>query len=330
MYNMMVQKTKHINFCAVALAFIAFFCATGTVNAEKAIATHELAEIETFVHDVTKAIEKRDFDALQKYMRIEEGVFVSPCYIDTSGDRPRSFDQIKPWLKADSAGAELRIAVRYSWMDKSQWKRIYIPAERIHETPPETITIATEGWNGEEPFVDFTFSRRSSRWVWTVLCYSGFPDPSFPYHQPPKLPRPGPRTFRDYHALYARIEEIIRFRAFDSLPVYAPHGVILQVPCDQSMYRKTLRGKEVSVSKIIDFLKDQTVGGNKIVFTKPGDLPLVLESRGWCCAYPIINFIVRPTAPDLKYEWAGVAYCHSRVPSGPVIIDLPVKSGDGK
>lgn len=333
-----VKKLRNMGI-AIRYVLLIFLILVGPVTGNsqnKSSIKNPHIEIMALVRDVTKTLQKNDFDALEKYMKTEEGIVVLPCYVNTSGDRPRSFDQINRWLMADSVGARLRVSVRYSKYDESQWKLVEIPPGRISEIPPEFITFAVEGWVGEWSFINFDFSvfdnnwNRTGQWVLRTLCYAGSPGPGVSYSEPPKLPRPGPHAFRDSHALYARIEEIIQFRALDALRAYAIRGVIKEVPCDQSMHSRPLEGKEVPVSKVIEFLKNQTVGDKEITFYGPHGIPPVFESRGWCCAYPIVNFIVRPTAPDSKYEWAGVSYCHSRVPSEPIIIDLPVKSGGGK
>lgn len=286
------------------------------------------AEIESLVRDVANSIGKKEFDLLKKYKRPEEVVYVRGCNdLDGYGQMELAFYQLIRELIAISVGATPHATVWYPNLDKSRWKRTDIQSERVDVAFVDKITIATEGWVGETPFIDFTFINQGGRWRLESFCSSGTHDPEIPYLEIPLLPRPGPRTFSAKDFLFERLQEIIQFRSFDALRAYATQGVVKELSCNQGMFDRSLSGVDVPVRHVIKSLKDRSVAGRDIVFTRLGELPMILESSGWNGADPIVNFVVRPTGPDSKYEWVGVAYCHSRVSLRPAGVQPPFRPG---
>src|SRR3990172_10921093 len=125
--------------------------------------------------------------------------------------------------------------------------------------------IETEGWFSEYPYFYFYFTKVKNTWQWSGVCYDAKRSLDFSmylggknkrYDSPPRLPRNGPRIFQDEIALRTRIEEIVRFRAFDALMPYATKNVLTFGQCNLSMMENDkVEGKNIPVQNVVDFLK---------------------------------------------------------------------------
>ncbi len=178
--------------------------------------------------------------------------------------------------------------------------------------------VETEGWNSEYPYYYFyfTFIKKENKWQWLGVCDSINRSLDFAmslggkdklYDRPPKLPRRGPRVFQDEIALRARIEEIVRFMAFDALKPYAIKQKLIFTECSREIVESAqLKGMEVSSEQVIAFLK-KNVGESKEIKPAKGGFSTYLDTEGWKGEYPYVSFWFSETKKG--WEWTGVAYC---------------------
>lgn len=259
------------------------------------------AELRRLISHVKQAIQSKDFMKLKLYVPNKK-FYGWRCGCD-AGDMPSdelSFEDITEILLRESKGAE-----------------IYFNPKPEVDWNFKSMGIETEGWLGEYPFFTFLFELINDRWVWDGACYSATPtlrltkDNKFEatYFRKPQLPRPGPRTFKDYSALKARIEEIVKFRAFDALEAYAINKTLIfekhrkDVMDNGGEYRK-LKGKKRPVREIIEFLKKNAHDANEI---KCSAIHIsYYETVGWSGEYPVITFWIAEGKSG--WEFTGVTY----------------------
>jgi len=260
------------------------------------------AELRRLISHVKQAIQSKDFKKLKTYVPDKRYYTWGICCVpgcDFSPDE-LSFEDLTEILRRESKGAEIYFNPK-PWVE---WKF-------------KSMGIETEGWLGEYPFFTFLFELINDRWVWGGVCYSTAPElkltekrmyePS--YFRTPQLPRPGPRTFKDYDALKARIEEIIKFRAFDALEAYAINNTLIfekhsrDVTYSGGEYQK-LKGKKRPVREVIEFLKKNARDTDEIRCS--GIHKSYYDTDGWSGKYPFIRFYIGEGKSD--WEFIGVTY----------------------
>jgi hypothetical protein len=179
------------------------------------------------------------------------------------------------------------------------------------------IDVDTEGWTGEYPYLSFGFrySTETNKWDWRGICYSSEPpikltkDGKYErkYSRQPALPRVGPKTFKNYWTLQARIQEIVRFREFDTLAAYAIKNVLIFGQCNREMMDKDqIVGKTAPVKDVISFLKNNVPAKGKIS-TPNIHHTTYYETEGWSDQYPFVAFWFSKMSKE--WELAGVSYC---------------------
>jgi len=259
------------------------------------------------ISNLEKAIKTRSFNILEVYLPDKRVYPWAPC-------GPGDFVE---WLFFESINTRL---LKYS-----KDAKIYIYPEHEIINPgfgmPLQASIETEGWNSEYPYLSFgfEFKKSESRWVFHGICDSLGPPPKISkegtkyeeiYSRPPELPRPGPRIFNDYHALRARIAEILKFRAFDALKVYAIREKIIFGECNREMIVNDLAGgKEVHVEEVINFLKKSATGSQE--FKPTSYHKTTYETTGWGGKYPFISFWFKEGKEGWK--WYGLTYCKKQL-----------------
>jgi len=243
------------------------------------------------IYQLKKAIKTKNYDTLKKYVPHKKLLYWAQCNTDVSIDV--SFNKMERLLMKNSKDALIVV-------DE-------IPAGGL---------IETEGWTGEYPYLYFQFTKNENNWQWLGVCFDINRSLDFAlsrggkdklYDKPPKLPRRGPRIFKDEIALRARIEEILRFMEFEALKPYAIRQKLIFGECGQKMMDSDeIKGVEASIDQVISFLK-KNVGNSKEIKPSKGHYYKYLETEGWRGAYPYVSFWFKEGKQGWELE--GVAYC---------------------
>jgi len=265
-------------------------------------------KLQRLISRVKQAIQSKDFKLLRPYVPDKRTYYWR--YGCADGDMPSdelSFEAITEILLRKSKGVE-----------------IYFNPKPEIDWNFENMSIETEGWLGEYPFLTFSFFLLNDRLIWGGACYSATPELKRaekgryePTHfRTPQLPRPGPRTFRDDSALKARIEEIVKFRAFDALEPYAINKILIFEKCSKAVMDSgrgeywRLKGKKRPAREVIEFLKKTAHDAKEIKFSGAGHMSYY-ETLGWKGEYPFIAFWIAEGKSG--WELTGVTYCKTSV-----------------
>lgn len=263
--------------------------------------------IKTLSNTLQKAVAAKDFSVLDKSSSKDKSYLWGGCGPgDVEPDKLSSRDMIQMLLK-DSQNVSIYYDPEPDILDfGDKSKDIY-------------ITLFTEGWASEYPFLGFGFTvnKRTKQWSWDGVCYDAVPPVriskftgkySTNWFREPTLPRPGPRRFKDVHNLYARINEIVEFQAFDALKPYAINQKLKMAECNRGMIENNnLVGKDISINQAIDLLKSSSRNSKKISFT--GGTYERRETAGWSGDYPYITFWF--LSGEQGWELNGLSYCKS-------------------
>ncbi len=305
----MHAKLKDSKKVCITYSFLFLFLPM-TVQAteqKKSIDQH-LPSLNIIIDKVKKAVRSKNFDIIKPYVSNKELLYWTACGPGDVEPEKLSFANFVKRLSEISKGAEIYVREE---PDIHLWD---------FEKPAfYAVDIHTEGWTGEYPFLSFGFNFRptGNRWEFRGVCDSTIPELTMKdgkyvttYFREPQLPRPGPRIFKDLYALRARIEEIVRFKAFDSLSAYAPNKVKMLSPCNSEIMEKDrIVGTKMPVNEIINFLKRNAPGTAEI---KPTGIEhnTYYETVGWRGEYPVIAFWFSEGQDG--WEWAGVSYCKTK------------------
>lgn len=260
----------------------------GRSNAYSELDQQELRKVFTEVKD---AIQAKNFNKLQRYVSPKDTVYWGQCNTDTSIGL--SFNNALHELKKNSKNA--KITVTDHLMD----------------------FVETEGWTGEYPYLYFQFDKVNQNWRWLGICYDVARSIDYCkelggkekyYDSPPKLPRQGPRVFKDVTPLHARIAEILKFKAFDALKPYATRGKLLVgKSCPNAADSTALIKSGVPVNQVVEFFVKNSTGANEIT---PGESysfkSKYFITRGWTGEKTEITFCFAEGKNG--WEWVGIAY----------------------
>jgi len=258
------------------------------------------ADLRRLISHVKQAIQSKDFKKLKTYVPdINFYVWRIGCEAGDMSPDELFFEAITKILLRESKGA----VIYFNPKPEVDWKW-------------KSMNIETEGWLGEYPFFTFLFGLIDDRWVWGGVCYSARPtlkltDNKFEetYFRKPQLPRPGPRTFKDYDALKARIEEIVKFKTFDALEAYAINKTLIFEEHRKDIlesgggYAK-LKGQKRPVREVIEFLKKNARDTDEIRCS--GTHISYYDTAGWSGKYPFIRFYIGEGKSG--WEFIGVTY----------------------
>lgn len=240
--------------------------------------------VKKIVNDIKNAVHSRNFKILKSYIPKKKRLFLVDCYVHaTDAAWTVSFEEVEKIFVKESRNTSIYVNERPVYGDKLTGFR-----------------IKTEGWAGEEPFIEFFFHAMNGKYVLTGFCGSAKPDPNEPFGKPAKLPRPGPRVFKNIYFFHARIGEIVRLRAFEALRAYAIKRPLMMLECNK-------KEREVSVNEIISFLNSNSRNDEQIKFF---NIHESLETEGWGGKYPFVSF--RFIETEAGWMWVGIVYCKNR------------------
>lgn len=283
----------------------------------------------SLVNGIRSAFETKNFELLKVYLPRGPIVTFGGCGPGDSGFTELSIDTVQKLLIQQLNGSNI-----------------------LFNPPPNTevnlvgghVFIETEGWIGEYPYLGFGFGllQPGNTWVWTGVCYSSAPqydtragskyEPL--YMREPRLPRPGPRVFKDELALRDRLREILIFNKLDAFSGYAVKGSLAFGFCQVDAKKKlfTINGHTVPVKDVIEFLKTGTVKYSvsessglvgdlledaRDLFQSKVIAELPSRYRG-APGRPIFESKIAGPYPyavfwanqvNNKWEWSGVSYC---------------------
>ncbi len=305
----MNYKFGHNGFkvCISCLSFFLFFMAVVDAAEQKKSTDQQLSGLRIIIDKVRKSVQTKNFGMLKQYVSNAALLHWAACGPGDVEPEKISFDSFAHRLTESSIGADINV---YQEADIRLWdfeKPVYY-----------TININTEGWTGEYPYISFGFKFKDNRWQLEGVCDSAGPPLTISqdgkryeeiYYSQPKLPRRGPRVFKDREALKTRIREILRFKVFDALKPYAVSQKLILGECSREMMDSDeIRGNLVSVNQVIDFL-EKNYGEAKEITPAKGHYYKYLETEGWNGQYPYISFWLQEGKNG--WTWAGVAYCKS-------------------
>ena len=257
------------------------------------LATEKALDETIPIGKVKQAIRSKNFSVLKPYITNKGSLYWAQCNSDVR--ETFSFNEMAGMLLKNLKGAE-----------------IY-----VNEIPGAGL-IETEGWTGEYPYLYFDLTEEDKKFVWLGVCYDMRRSLDFAlsrggkdklYDKLPQLPRRGRRVFKDELALRVRIEEILKFKAFDALKPYAIKQKLILTECSQGIVKRAqIRGTEVSSDQVIAFLK-KNIGDSKEIKSAKGGSSTYLDTEGWKGEYPFVSFWFRESKKG--WEWAGVSYCKS-------------------
>lgn len=277
------SKFTVIKICIVAIiCFVLYISVIQIVNA-KSDTNIDPVIVKKIVNDIKSAVQSRNFKILKSYVTKKERLFWAECYVN--GDVV--FD-LSSFEEAEKI-----------FMEESQNATIYVNERPLIEDEL-TMSIKTEGWAAEEPFVEFIFHATDGKFVLKGFCSSAKPDPNEPFGKPAQLPRQGPRVFKNVYFFHARIGEIVRLRAFEALRAYAVKQPLSMAECGK-------KAREMSVMEIINFLQRNSRDNEQIKFF---NIHESLETEGWGGGYPFISFSFTETKDG--WMWTGISYCKNR------------------
>ena len=251
------------------------------------------------VEKIKEAVRTKSFEALRSQVPVQAIYYWNDC---GPGDVPNDelyFDEIQTFLQRESKGVP-----------------IYINPKPEMDWDEKGFSIETEGWNGEYPYFVLQFSRAEpGKWKFTGGCSyrrpilnqpnGGYSD-SVVYFRTPDLPRPGARVFYDASAFHARIQEIVRYKAFAALKPYAIRGKLTEVTCDAYMTNSNPRGNEIEIDEAIRRLKNNATASIEIKLRGAYGANRYLVSTGWTID-PYIYFGFSETTDG--WEWTKIAFC---------------------
>jgi hypothetical protein len=260
-------------------------------------------KLQGLISHFKQTMQSKNFMKLKIY--VPDKTFYGWSYGCDAGDMPAedlSFEEITKILLRESKGAKI----------------YFNPKPEVEWTYFKSMLIETEGWLGEYPFVTFSFGLIKDRLIWDGACYSPTPtlritkDNKFEqtYFRKPQLPRPGPRTFKDDFALMARIDEIVKFKAFDALEAYAVNKTLIferhnnAAIDDYSGKYGILKGKKKPVREVIAFLKKNAQNAKEIKVSAIHRS--YRQTSGWGGKYPFITFWIAEGKSG--WEFIGITY----------------------
>lgn len=269
-------------------------------RSENEVNQDQKKRLKPIVDSLKRIITTKNFKSLSAYVTNNKVYSWGPCGPGDSGCDELSFREITEMLLRNSNGVTI----------------YFNPKPNVDE---EKASIETEGWIGETPFLTFYFDflRAKNKWVWNGTCYSNTPAYETKmegryiatYFREPQLPRPGPRIFKHYSPLHARIEEIVRFKAFDALKPYAIRKALTFGPCNLEMMQKdSVMGKESSVQDVVSFLTKNVPSGE--IKSLGMEHKTYYETTGWNGEYPFVAFWFAEGKKG--WELSGVSYCKTR------------------
>lgn len=257
------------------------------------------------VQDLRTALAADDYTVLKRYVPEGTLYFHAPCGLGGGEAREWDLDEMAGMLQQASGQGEI----------------IFNPYPEIRTWDGEErrfLSIDTEGWASEYPFLTFTFSQKGSsgRWRWEGVCYDVLPrlrDESSAdreYFSRPVLPRPGPRRFSSDTALRARISEIVDFGELDALNAYAVKGTLIFGECSPEMLDSDAPpGRSLPAQQVVDDLKKTFPGEQQAVATRISHATFY-ETGGWRGKYPYVLFWFSEE-PD-GWQLIGVTACKHR------------------
>ena len=248
-------------------------------------------ELRKIFAEVKKAVQTKDFNKLRNYVSKKDTLYWGQCNTDTSINF--TFNNIIHELREHSKNEEITV------------------------TEHLTSFVETEGWTGEYPYLYFQFTKVNKNWKWLGVCYDMERSLDYRkelggkekyYDSPPKLPRQGPRVFKDVTALNARIVEILRFKAFDALKPYATEGKLLVgKSCPDTVDSKALIKSGVPADQVIEFLITNATSAKEITPEKGYSYKSkYFVTAGWSGEKPKITFCFAERKKG--WEWVGVTY----------------------
>lgn len=264
------------------------------------ISSQDAKRLNNFVVKFNKIITSKDFKLLETYMPNKKVYTWGPCGPGDGSHDEMSFNKITKML-----------------LESSKNVAIYFNPKAT--VSGDNASIETEGWTGEWPFLTFSFDflEKKNMWVLNGACYSDMPSYETKregkyvatYFREPQLPRPGPRVFKNYSSLRARIEEIVRFKAFDALKPYATKSVLVFGQCNLSMMENDrIEGKSTSVQDVINYLKQHAPAGS--IVSSGMQHKTYYETVEWSGDYPFVSFWFSESSKG--WELAGVSYCKTK------------------
>lgn len=309
----MISKLKYNGFEVLLCSSLLLLFAISTVQAaeQQKTADQKPAGLQIIMDTVKKAVQTKKFKLFKPYVSNKEKLHWAPCG-DHGGETVAmfSFDEMVNFLSKFSKGAEIYV---YEYPEIHLWD--------FEKPIVYSINIDTEGWTSEYPYLSFgfKFSPAENRWEWRGVCDSPVPPrhlskdmkkyEEIDYRQP-KLPRPGPRIFKDINALKARIEEIVKYREFDALRPYVIKKTLIFGQCTQKMMdMDRVEGIVTPVDEVIDFLIKNAAGAKKVKFSGVAHITYY-ETIGWNGEYPFIAFWF--SEGKKGWELAGVSYCKTK------------------
>ncbi|MDZ7262514.1 MAG: hypothetical protein ONB05_10470, partial [candidate division KSB1 bacterium] len=111
--------------------------------------------------ELKRAFDTRNYKILRKYISKKHKIYWGICYVN--GDlfsEFSSFSEFNNKLMRESKDTTIIIKGKPVWIDDLKLWR-----------------IKTEGWAGEEPFMDFSLEYEDSQLVLAGICTSAKPDP---------------------------------------------------------------------------------------------------------------------------------------------------------
>ncbi|NTW66335.1 MAG: hypothetical protein HGB21_08540, partial [Nitrospirae bacterium] len=236
----------------------------------------ENANVEMVIDQVIKAVRQKDAAILEQY--VSKGALLSwgPCNaMDQVEIHKMTFQEMRERLQAMAHGDEIYVHTNPD-IEKD-----------IFEKNAKAVTIYTDGWMSEYPYLNLFFVYREDNaiWEWRGACDSDGPpfkllkDGRYHevYYREPVLPRQGPRTFKNYSSLKARIKEIIHFKKYDALIpyveskrslIFGPKQSLILGECSSEMTKKDMPiGKSTPIEEIIAFLRQNGAKAKDIKFS---------------------------------------------------------------
>jgi hypothetical protein len=294
----MNSKSKS-NMLKKYLVFTLFFTAMMgwglTARSSNAFGNEKQEELRKIFAEVKTAVQSKDFSKLRKYVKKNDVLYWGQCNTDTSINL--SFNKIIRELKENSKDADI------------------LATENL--TGRLTGMIETVGWTGEYPYLYFQFTKVDKNWKWLGVCYDMARSLDYRrflggkekyYDSPPKLPRQGPRVFKDVTPLHARIVEILTFKAFDALKPYATRGKLLVVKsCPDTFDSNDLIESGVPANQIVEFLIKNSTSAKEITPAKGYSYKSkYFLTEGWSGEKSEITFCFAEGKKG--WEWIGIAY----------------------
>ncbi len=266
------------------------------------LADQETRLLPDLLKDLRTALSLNNFAVLKKYIPEGKMYFSGPC---GSVGEPRDLDF-----------GELT-AMLLQWSRQVEILFNTYPDIRAGSGNSRThVSIDTEGWTGEYPFLTFTFGRKrdDAVWRWEGIFYDVLPPlrqesgGERSYFSRPMLPRPGPRRFSTDAALRARISEIIAFGDLDALKDYAVKGTLIFGECSQQTAQgaDAAAGQVLPAQQVIDSLKKNFPRSREISATTISDATFY-ETGGWRGPFPYVQFQFAEEADG--WQFTGVTYC---------------------